>query len=68
MTKHRKWADELDCYMRYRASREGVGYDLSPQFFEDHPAVCYFGVIVRNGRLVEDEQNPSAFAAWRALQ
>jgi hypothetical protein len=25
MTKQRQWADELDCYLRYRASREGVG-------------------------------------------
>jgi hypothetical protein len=68
MIKQRKWAAELDCYMRYRASREGVDYGLSPQFFESHPAVSYFGVIVRNGKLVEDERNPSAFAAWRALQ
>lgn len=63
-----KLANDLDSYMRYRAGREGVPYQLSPGFFEDHPAVSYFGVIVLNGELVEDEQNPDAFEAWKALQ
>jgi hypothetical protein len=60
------WPYELDLYMRFRAEREGVEYDLSPEYFKAHPAASYFGVIVKDGELVEDEQYPEAFAAWKA--
>jgi hypothetical protein len=63
---HESWVYELDLYMRFRAWREGVEYSLSPEFFEANPADSYFGVIVRDGELIEDKQNPEAFKAWKA--
>jgi hypothetical protein len=62
-----EWASELDAYMRFRADREGVEYGLSPEFFDANPADSYFGVVVRDGALIEDKQNPEAFEAWKAL-
>jgi hypothetical protein len=74
-------ARQLDAYMRFRANREGVGYELNPQFF--HEALCqgctqFFGVTMGANpacgsfakpteifELAGDEQNPEAFAEWR---
>jgi hypothetical protein len=32
-------AEQLDAYMRFRARREGQGYELSPEFYYDHLAI-----------------------------
>lgn len=67
MTINSDVADQLDSYIRFRASREGVGYALSPAFFREHLAkgvATFFGVAVRDDELVEDEQRPDLFAEW----
>src|SRR5262249_34325893 len=49
-------AKALDAYMRFRAKHEGVGYELSPQFFADvieQGCKKCFGVTFQNGQLVD---------------
>jgi hypothetical protein len=63
VTKREQAAQMLDAYIRYRARREGVGYELCPEFFEAalHTGCRgFFGVTVRNGKLVKDEQSAEA--------
>jgi hypothetical protein len=60
---------ELDSYMSYRARKENVGYDLSPEFFSkalDQGAVEFFGVEIQDGKLLRDKQQPTLFAEWQA--
>ena len=62
-------ANDLHHYMKFRASQEGVGYTLSPGFFRkmlNQGCGIFFGVTVSEDGLVEDEQNPGAFAAYCA--
>lgn len=60
----------LDAYMRFRAKQEGVGYGLSPEFFAD--AICdgvttFFGVTVREAKMVGDDQRPELLKQWQSL-
>ena len=58
----------LDAYMQFRAANEGVEYDLSPDFFSDaleRGCEMFFGVVIQNGQLVADEQQPILFKKWR---
>jgi hypothetical protein len=67
--KNIELARQLDAYIAYRARKENVGYDLSPEFFSKHldlGAVEIFGVVIQDGKLVEDKQQPQVFAEWLA--
>jgi hypothetical protein len=58
----------LDSYIAYRARREGVQYGLCPEFFLAalHGGCdVFFGVTVRKGQLVKDDQFPEYFAEWQ---
>jgi hypothetical protein len=62
-------ANELHAYMKFRARRERVDYDLSPSFFAAalHEGVRhFFGVECGKHGLLEDEQQPEMFAQWQA--
>lgn len=64
-------AIELDAYLRFRASQEGVGYGLSPGWLLGalcHGCRSFFGIIVGAAGIERDEQNPEALSAWRATQ
>jgi hypothetical protein len=60
--------EDLDAYLRFRAVKEGVEYDLSPEFFAnalEEGVSAFFGVIVSgNGQLLDDEQHPDLFKEW----
>jgi hypothetical protein len=61
-------AMQLDSYMRFRADHEGVGYDLTPEFFRKWmKAGCFefFGVSVNSSGLVEDDQQPELLSEWK---
>jgi hypothetical protein len=65
-------AEDLDCYLRARADVEGVGYELSPEFFTAFikmGVASYFGIDVdlAKGVLVRDwqEPRPGYFEAWQ---
>lgn len=60
----------LDAYMRFRAADEGVAYGLTPDFFADaleHGCEMFFGVVVQDGQLIADEQQPETFKKWRKV-
>jgi hypothetical protein len=63
-------ARALDDYMKFRSGREGVAYELNPQFFlvaMYHGVFNFFGIATDRptGTLIEDVQNPAAFEDWR---
>ena len=61
-------AEQLDSYIRFRASCEGVDYSLDSKFFHQilaMGAVKVFGVTINQGRLVKDDQQPALFAEWK---
>jgi hypothetical protein len=65
MTKQqaKRLGRQLDAYMQFRAEREGVGYNLTPVFYEAallKGAVAFFGISFANGEIVGDIQNPTA--------
>lgn len=53
-------------YMVYRAEREGTGHSLTEEWYAgwfDRGVRWFFGVNISNaGSLLEDNQNPRAFA------
>ena len=56
-------AKEVHAYMSFRAAREGVGHGLNVQFYEDalkKGSTGFFGVVVRNGAIVEDRPTTKA--------
>jgi hypothetical protein len=61
-------AVRLHDYMTFRAARERMGYELSPEFFFTGLACgcrCFFGIEVNErGQLVADAQNPEAFSLF----
>ena len=57
----------IDAYMRVRAEEEGVGYELTPNFFEERIVAGvgkFFGVTFAEGKLLGDDQQPAFFAKW----
>jgi hypothetical protein len=72
MTKDcRRAAENLDKYMRFRAAKEGVGYKLSPEFYQTAMwlgADKFFGVTLKGDELIGDEQQPPLFKKWKAIQ
>jgi len=61
-------AEALDAYMRFRAAHEGVGYQLSAEFFADVielGVIKCFGVTFQNDQLLADEQQPELFRRWQ---
>ena len=57
----------IDAYMRVRAEEEGVGYELTPTFFEKMilaGVVKCFGVTFAEGKLLGDDEQPAFFAKW----
>ena len=57
-------AKEVHDYMSFRAAREGFGHGLNVEFYEDalkKGSTGFFGVVVRNGAIVEDRQQPKLF-------
>jgi hypothetical protein len=68
---HDKLAADLHDYMKSRAAKEGVAYDLSAEFFRG-PMIAgvrhYFGVSVGRNKLLRDEQAPAIFAEWKRQQ
>jgi hypothetical protein len=60
----------LDSYMRFRAEKEGVGYELTPEFFETGILFgihTFFGITVEDGELLVDRQRPKIFKQWTEL-
>jgi hypothetical protein len=63
-----KLANELDSYMQFRANEEGVGYDLSPDFYAE---ILYAGVRMFCGcecgdkTILCDHQSPKTFLDWK---
>ena len=61
-------AYELHRYIKWRAGREGVGYELSPKFFRaaiDAGTANFFGVEICDDGLIEDRQKPELFREWK---
>jgi hypothetical protein len=61
-------AIKLDSYVRFRAKTEGVGYDLSPEYFLAalrNGVRAFFGVEVENGELIDDIQQPELLEKWK---
>lgn len=57
----------IDAYMRVRAEEEGVGYELTPTFFEEGilgGVGKFFGVTFAKGKLLGDDEQPTFFAKW----
>jgi hypothetical protein len=65
----RKLSMQLNSYIRFRAEKEGVKYELRPEFFESGIMVGrvsgFFGVHFADGELVDDEQFPEIFKQWQ---
>jgi hypothetical protein len=66
---HNRLAYLLDDYLKFRASKEGVAYDLDPQFFLNatgNGIWNFFGITAdpETGTLTEDFQNPTTFEEW----
>jgi hypothetical protein len=62
----------LDSYMRFRASKEGVGNEFTAQFYAQGIRAgigCFFGVTFNedDGKLLADEQCPDLFEQWSKL-
>ena len=71
MPDYAKLAYDLDEYMKFRARKENVEYDLSPDFFllqlrEDIRS--FFGVECDDERMLRDTQLPQLFKEWRAAR
>jgi hypothetical protein len=60
---------KLDEYMRFRAAREETNYALTPEFYRDSILIGttkFFGITCKGVELVNDEQNPDAFAVYQS--
>jgi hypothetical protein len=60
----------LDAYMRFRAAKEGVGYDLNPAFYQDgmaHGCNTFFGRGVARRPNAPDVSRNSIAATDRSL-
>jgi hypothetical protein len=69
-TREEKLAAELRAYMTFRASREGVEYDLNEEFLIRQligGVGKFFGVQVGSDMLLSDEQKPDLFAEWKRM-
>jgi len=66
----REAANLLDGYMRFRAEKEGLRYELTPEFYEEAILLLgirsFFGVVVSGSKLVHDEQQPNMFEQWKS--
>jgi len=63
-----KTANLLDAYMRFRAKKEGVSYELTSDFYRKEILVGvsdFFGIVVENGKLVCDKAQPRLFEQWK---
>jgi hypothetical protein len=64
-------AQLLHRYMQFRAKEEKTDYDLDAEFFASalkNGARYFFGVQVKNDRMVADDENPNAFLKWSAVK
>jgi hypothetical protein len=64
-------ANVLHEYLRFRAEFEGVRYDFTPAFFHEairHGCCEFFGITFDRDSILNDNQNPSALAVWKARQ
>lgn len=60
-------AKQLYDYMTFRAKAEGKGHQLSEGFYRNalrKGANKIFGIVIHEGRLCGDIQNPEAFEKW----
>jgi hypothetical protein len=65
-----KLGKAYDAYIRFRAQKEGVRYELTPEFFEAglmSGCSCFFGVSYAADKLTEDFQFPEFFEQWKEL-
>jgi hypothetical protein len=63
-----KTANLLDEYMRFRAKKEGVCYELTPDYYRKEILVGvsdFFGIVGENGKLVCDKAQPRMFEQWK---
>jgi hypothetical protein len=71
MTNH-ETALALDKYMTWRAAKEGVSYELDPDFFQRalyEFVRTFFGVLVDyETGLIEDEPQPGLFEEYRRMR
>ncbi len=61
-------AEQLHDYIRFRAEKEGVGYDLGVSFFERallSGCVQFFGVTIKGNQLIKDKEQPDLFNEWK---
>jgi hypothetical protein len=71
LARTRRVAEKLDNYMRFRAAKEGVGYEFDPAFYQTAMWLgcdTFFGVTVKGDELIGDEQQPTLFKRWKAIQ
>ncbi len=71
MPDYAKLANEVDDYLKFRARKESVEYDLSPNFFLLHlreDMRSFFGVECDDQRMLRDTQFPHLFKEWRAAR
>jgi hypothetical protein len=66
--KTRELGKALDSYMRFRAEQEGIGYELTPEFFEAG-ILCgidtFFGITVADDELLETDNNQRYLSSGR---
>jgi hypothetical protein len=65
--KNQTAAEALHAYMTFRAAKEGVGHKLSVSFYRrqlDRGVTDLFGVLVLDGKLLGDGQQPALFDEW----
>lgn len=58
---------QLEEYMRYRATREGLPWQLNVDFLHRYYEAgirTFFGVALNREQLLEDAQQPEMFADW----
>ena len=58
----------LEEYMRYRAARAGLPWQLDVAFlhrYYEEGARTFFGVAINHDQLLADAQQPEMFADWQ---
>jgi hypothetical protein len=71
MPDYVKLANDLDDYMKLRARKEKLEYELSPDFFLLHlreDIRSFFGVECDDARMLRDTQFPHLFKEWQATR
>ncbi len=63
-------AKELHKYIKFKAAKQGVAYELDSQFFASAMAAgikCFFGAVIEGDRIVEDAADPDLLREWHKM-